>query len=141
MSKVVIAGEAVVVTSAMKLEELETIKKYRPNALVLMGGEDGKEPVFAIDVTSGAGSINTYGASFNAVSHDDQKLATITMVANGVKGDVREWVADQIGGAIINLNKLEETLPGVLAEIQAEKDTVMANISIAGVESAASTEE
>ena len=44
MAKIVIAGDAVVVTSAMKLEDIKTIEKYRPKELVLKGGEDGKEP-------------------------------------------------------------------------------------------------
>ena len=41
MAKIVIAGDAVVVTSAMKLEDIKTIEKYRPKELVLKGGEDG----------------------------------------------------------------------------------------------------
>lgn len=58
MAKIVIAGDAVVVTSAIKLEDLRNIKKYRPAALILKGGEDGKEPIFAVDVTNGNGDIN-----------------------------------------------------------------------------------
>lgn len=63
MAKIVIAGDAIVVTSAMKLEDIKTIEKYRPNALTLMGGEDGKEPIFAIGTTEGCGNINQVGAS------------------------------------------------------------------------------
>lgn len=132
MAKIVIAGEAVVITSAMKLEDLRTIAKYRPEALVLKGGEDGKEPIFAVTVTPrGGGDINQYGASFATESHDEAKLATITMVGLPTDGDVREAVAERVGNAIINLNKLEETLPGVLAEIAAEKQAVLSNIHVA----------
>lgn len=132
MAKVTIAGEAVVVTSAMTLEDLKTIAKYRPNELVLKGGEDGKEPIFAIGVTSGCGSINEVGASFGRESNDEEKLATITMCTSGnATGNIKEWVADLIGGAIINLNKLEEKLPAVLAKIAEEKAAVMSNISVA----------
>lgn len=131
MAKIVIAGDAIVITSSMKLEDIQTIQKYRPKELVLRGGEDGKEPVFAIGVTNGAGNINEVGASFGRSSHDDEKFATITMVTDGVTGDVKEWVADRIGGAIINLNKLEEKLPAVLAEIEGQKAEVMGNITVA----------
>ena len=133
MAKITIAGDAVVVTSAMKLEDLRTISKYRPNALTLMGGEDGKEPVFAISVIKNglAGEINKYGASFGSETHDDEKLATITMTACVAEGDIREVVADHIGSAIINLTKLEETLPAVLDEIAAEKAAVMDSITVA----------
>lgn len=132
MAKIVIAGDAVVVTSALKLEDIKTIAKYRPNELVLKGGESGKEPIFAIGVTSGAGNINEVGASFGRETNDEEKLASITMVGTGtMTGDIKEWVADRIGGAIINLNKLEEKLPAVLEEIVAEKAQVMSNITVA----------
>lgn len=131
MAKIVIAGDAVVVTSAMKLEDLRTIAKYRPEALILKGGEDGKEPVFAVSVTKGNGEINKYGASFGSESHDDAKLATITMTAGCADGeDIKEFVADCIGSAIIDLGNLEETLPSVLEEIIAEKAMVMDSISV-----------
>lgn len=132
MAKIVIAGDAVVVTSALKLEDIRTIEKYRPKELVLRGGEDGKEPIFAIGTTDGCGNINQVGASFGRESHDADKLATITM-CTGVAdtGDIKEWVADRIGTAIINLNKLEEKLPAILGEIADEKAAVMSNITVA----------
>ena len=133
MAKIVIAGDAVVVTSAMKLEDLRTIQKYRPEELILKGGEDGKEPIFGIGVTDYDGSINKVGASCGRESHDGEKLATITMYVDGkYPDDIKEWVADTIGNAIINLNKLEEKLPAVLEEIEAEKANILSNITIAG---------
>ena len=114
MAKIVIAGDAVVVTSAMKLEDIKTIEKYRPKELVLKGGEDGKEPIFGVGTTHCAGSINAVGASFGSETRDDDKLACITLFLDGVTGDVKDWVADRLGAAIINLNKLEEKLPAVL---------------------------
>lgn len=132
MAKITIAGDAVVVTSALKLEDIKTVAKYRPKALTLMGGEDGKEPVFAVGVTEGAGNINAFGASFGRETYDDQKHACITLCTGmAVTGDVKEWVADHIGSAIINLNKLEEALPAVLEEIANEKARVMSNITVA----------
>ena len=131
MAKIVIAGDAIVITSSLKLEDIQTVQKYRPGELTLYGGEDGREPIFAIGTTDDAGNINEFGASFGRESHDDDKLATITMVIGGVKGDVKEWVADRIGGAIINLNKLEEKLPRVLEEISRQKADVMNNITVA----------
>lgn len=132
MAKVLIAGDAVVVKSSMKLEDIKTIAKYRPNELILKGGEDGKEPVFAIGTTTGCGSINEIGASFGRESNDEHKLAIITMcTGEEVTGDIKNWVADHIGGALIKLNKLEEKLPAVLKEIAEEKATVMGNISVA----------
>lgn len=131
MAKIIIAGDAVVVTSAFKLEDLKTIQKYRPKALALMGGEEGKEPVFTVYAADAdSGSINEYGAVFAAETRD--KLATLTMVMHGVEADkAEEYVADKIGGAVMNLNKLEATLGDVLAEIAEEKKAVLESITIA----------
>lgn len=131
MAKITIAGDAVVITSAIKLEDLRSIKKYRPASLVLKGGEDGDEPIFAIDVINGCGYINRYGASFGAETRDDEKLATITLVAPHVESDMKEFVVDELGSAIINLNKLEETLPEVMQSIADEKAQVIDAITIA----------
>ena len=128
MAKIVIAGDAVVITSAIKLEDLRTIQKHRPTALILKGGEDGNEPIFAINVTNGNGDINQYGASFGSATRDDAKLATITLVAPGIDGDIKEFVADKLGSALINLNKLEESLPDVVQSITAERAKVMESI-------------
>lgn len=131
MAKITVAGDAVVVTSAMKLEDLRTIAKHRPKALVLLGGDDGKEPVFAICPSCGVGCINNSGAEFGAETRDEAKLATITMIAPRIDGDVVEYVADQLGTALMNLNKLEEKLPAVLAEIEAELAAVKSAITVA----------
>ena len=129
MAKITIVGDAVVVTSTLKLEEYKTIEKYRPNALTLMGGEDGKEPVFHVSV-SGSGVINQDGASFVSATHGEYGYATITMCACTESHDIKEWAADKLGAAIINLNKLEAQLPAVLDEINREKAEVMSNISV-----------
>ncbi len=131
MAKITIAGDAVVVTSAMKLEDIKKIKKYRPDALVLKGGEDGKEPIFKLGVCTGAGSLCKYGAEFGSETHDDEKKAVMTLICDCREGDIKEAVADTIGAYVLNLNKLEETLPGVLEEIAAEKEKIMSNISVA----------
>lgn len=131
MAKITIAGDAVVVTSAMKLEDIKTIAKYRPDALILKGGEDGKEPIFKLGVGTGAGSINKYGAEFGSATHDDEKLAVMTLICRADGGDIKEAVADTIGSCVMTLNKLEATLPAVLDEIAAEKQEILSNITVA----------
>lgn len=75
MAKIVIAGDAVVITSALKLSDIKTVEKYRPNELILKGGEDGKEPIFALGTTTGSGNINAVGASFGREASDGSGLA------------------------------------------------------------------
>lgn len=131
--KITIAGDAVVLTSALKLGQLETISKYRPKSLTLMGGENNKEEVFKVGVGARGteGSVSKYGATFTSETHDAEKLACITMNLTGATGDIKEYVADKLGAAVINLNKLEAAWPAVLAEIEAEKAQVLSNITVA----------
>lgn len=132
MAKVTIVGNAAVVTSTLKYEDIKTVAKYRPAELTLKGGEDGKEPVFAIAAKDGNGNINAFGACFGAATRDEDKFAQITLVvdANG-DTDVKELIADQLGGALVNLAKLEEKLPAVIVEINAEKASVLECITVA----------
>lgn len=132
MAKFTIAGNALVITSNLKLSELETVKKYRPKALKLMGGENNKEELFVVDVgTSGNGGLNNVGAVFCSATHDDAKKACITINLSGVQGDVKEYVADQYGEAVTYLTQLEDTLPDVLTAIAEQKRGIMANITVA----------
>ena len=129
MAKVVSVGQAVVITSEVKLEDIKKIQKYRSEALVLKGGEDNKEEIFRIGI--GDGKIGTYGASFGEATRDDEKLATITMTTNYNGDDIKGFIADELGVALTNLGKLEKTLPAVLDSIDKERAAIMDGITIA----------
>ncbi|MCD8376442.1 MAG: hypothetical protein LUD69_05815 [Oscillospiraceae bacterium] len=133
MAKIVIAGDAVVVTSSMKLEDIKNIQKYRPDALLLKD-EDG-EPVFKLGVSrdGSCGSLGKYGAEFANAARDGSGLAIMTLSAAGAPEDqdITEFVADTIGANVAQLNKLEATLPDVLSEIAAEREEIKASITVA----------
>ena len=134
MSKITIAGNAVIVTAETKLTDLQKIQRYNPKALTLMGGEDNKEPVFRVVVTPGVpGSIDSFGAEFGAATRDESAKATMTMALPAEAGDdVVSYVADKLGAAITALNKLEAGFPAVLQQIDADRAAVMANITVLG---------
>ncbi len=130
MAKMVIAGNALVVTSGIKLDDIKNVKKYRPEALTLFEGE-GKEktPVFKLGI--GNGGISAYGAEFAEEARDGSGKAICTILLPTGVEDVTEYVSDKYGRSILKLNKLEETFPGVVNEIAAEKAMIQANITIA----------
>lgn len=132
MAKILVAGDAVVVKSAITLEDLKLVKKYRPHTLKLMGGEDNKETVFKVDVSDrGTGGINTYGATFVKATDDDEEVAVITMlVPEGEKAET--YVTEQIGVGILNLTKVEEALSDVIDEIKEEQQSVLDCIEVVG---------
>ena len=130
MAKVAVMGNAIIVTSSVKLEDLKTVQKYRPCALTLYGGEDGKEPIFAVKVGCNS-SINKYGATFaEATRGENGGYATMTIVDDICNDDPAGFVAEKYGTAIANLNALEATLEEVLQGIVDERNAVMESITV-----------
>jgi len=129
MAKIKICGDAVVVTSSLKLEDIKKVEKYRPEALCLKGGEDNKDILFILGTTAGFGSINTMGAAFGREARDGSGCAQITMTTTAVE-DVAETVADELGAALGYLGKMEQALPAVIAEIDAERAAILASITV-----------
>lgn len=128
MASIKIAGDAIVVTSAVSLDTIRKIEKYRPEALILRGGEDGKEEIYRIGVaTDGRGKLNKYGVEFN--SDDSSGNASVTMM-HGCTNDVVAEVADKFGAAIVKINAIEDSFQNVLEQIDADRAAVMACITV-----------
>lgn len=130
MSKATVVGDALIVTSELTLEDIKTVEKYAPEHLVLKGGEDGKEELFAICSSDGAGDINDFGAVFGRTARDGSNAACITSMLGDVPGDVHQYVADLIGPALIKLNKLEAQILEAMPEIEAYKAAMLDAIQV-----------
>lgn len=135
MANVKVVGNAIVITSALKFEDILKVQKYRPSALILKGGEDGKQPIFKVEARAGAtGSINEFGATFGSATHTDEGLATITLCIEAPAGtsgdDIKSLIADKYGVALANLKQLEEALPGVLTTVTTERTALMNTITV-----------
>lgn len=132
MAKILIAGNAVVVTSRYTLADLKKVAKYRPEYLRLKNAND--ENVFAVFVgNNGNGFINNYGVMFTDETRDDRKLATLTMAVADGEGidDIRQYVVDTIGTGLVHLREIEENLDFALAEIDGEIESLMNDIVVA----------
>ena len=129
MAKTKIFGEAIVITSTLKLDELKSVSKYYKEKLVLKGGEDGKEPIFGICISkSGMGSLSATGACFAPTTRNAGGYATITMtIPDGVE-NAKTWMVDKFGGALMHLEILEKQLPDVVSKIAAAEAAVAASI-------------
>ena len=120
-----------VVTSTMKREDLETAKKYRPNALVLYEGEgEEREPVFGVDVKDDCGSLNTCGAVFGKRTGEHGEAKITLAIPNSV-ADPKKYVQDTYGYALLKIKAFEETLGAVIDEIAAEKAEIESHITMA----------
>ena len=126
MAKITITGDAVVITSSKKLEDIKTLEKYKPEALTL---KNDKDEVY-FKVGTGSGSINKYGISFNAESRTGDGTATLTLNLYDVT-DAVKFVSDNYGMALINLNKVEDGFDAALEEVSAQQAEILSNITIA----------
>lgn len=131
MSKITICGDALVVTSALKFEDICLVNENRPKELTLWGEENGKPvPDFSISATCGKGNISPFGICFGGATHDGNGFASITGYIPAGDGDVKERVANQVGAAVLKLNELEEKLPPVIEEIKAQKQAMLDSIQL-----------
>jgi len=133
VAKITIAGDAMVITSSKTLEEIKTLERYAPKALSLYDVDDNNKPmeVFKVGSTDGEGSINQYGASFGSATHDANGFATITMCVPKDVEDVVAYAADKVGAAVMKLNKVEEQFALALATVDAEREAILQNITVA----------
>lgn len=111
MAKVNIFGDSIVITSGMKLNDVKKLKKYKPELLRLVD-EDTKEEIFAISISNRA-SFTKFGASFTSQNNEGNATLTLPIPTTCMTAEEkRQYVKDQFGYALLNLNLLE----GFLAE-------------------------
>lgn len=132
MAKIIIAGDATVIKSTLKLEDIALVQKSRPKALTVYDEEDGKkipESAFSIGVTAGKGSVTGFGICFNSASHD-QGLAQVTVPVPAGEGDLKERVAEAYGVAVTKLARLEAKLPEIISCIKADNAAMLGSIEM-----------
>lgn len=127
--KLSIVGDAYVLTSDLTATGIETAKKYRPNALKIKDA-DGND-IFAISYNPGKPCISKNGVTFGGVSRNGDGKATITGTIPDSVTDAKAFVAELVGCAVSNLKVLEDSLPPVLATIEAERNALLNSITIA----------
>ena len=127
MAKVTIAGNSYVITSAVSMADLETVKKYRPSALAITD-PDTKETLFKVGL--GSNSITDYGISFGGVSNGAEKMATATLPIPTDVEDAKEFILDKAGMALVKLEKIEAEIAEVLEDVRAERASIAESIKV-----------
>ena len=132
MAKITIIGATAAVISGVKLEDIKVLEKYKPQAHVLKEkDEDGKaKEVFRIGSGCGNGAIGKYGANFGAATNAEGFALVTIQIPEDVE-DPKEYIADKIGVAVVNLNKIEAQIPEALEAVEEEREAVLENITVA----------
>lgn len=124
MSIIAIAGDRVVVTSTVSLDNLRLVAKHRPDALCLKD-EEGNE-TFRVGV--GSNNISPKGVSYANATYNEGGLATVSALIPEGTEDAKDYVVDTYGLAIANLNKVEAALPDIVREIKKTRDELRSSI-------------
>lgn len=126
-----VVGNNVIITTVVSLEELKELNKRKPEALVLTekNGDKVKE-IFRVGV--GESSLSVYGAAFSGNTNTEPKLAMLTLDISGKSEemDVKEYIADTYGAAILKLSRVEEQFLPALEAAASERETISGMISV-----------
>lgn len=129
MANIIITGNSVSVISEIKLEDIKTVAKYRPEALNLYEGE-GKDKTLAFVVRAGnTPSMGAYGVAFTSETSEGNAVVT-EIFAGQSATTIKDAVAEKYGVGILNLRKLELTLPAVLEEIKSQREEIKSAIEV-----------
>lgn len=132
MAKLTITGNAAVITSGLKTEDIKKVAKYNPAGMVVVNKDDEgkKKEVFRIAYDEKGGSLNQNGACFNATN--SAGFATLTVDMGTMDADKREAAAkEKFGYGLIALNALEASFGEAVKKVTSDFDAMAKNISVA----------
>lgn len=124
-----IVGQALVITSSLKRDDIETLAKYNPKALRLVEKQkDSDVEKFRVSVGEG-NSISRCGISFGNVTADG--LAQCSVLLPNMEADKRaDFVKNELGMALYSLSQIETQTAAALTTVKATLDTVMAGVTV-----------
>lgn len=111
--KAIIAGSSVVVCSSATPEQLKVLKHYCPDYLQLKNANGEVE--FMVSIADGVGSFNKVGVVFSNRT-DANGNATVTLNIPEEVTDVKKYVEETYGFALLKLDKLEAEFNRALSE-------------------------
>lgn len=118
-----VLGEAVVIESTLKLEDIENLEAYKKDSLT-MKDEKGK-PYFRVGVAEDAqGEINDFGVEFGNRTTSPAGNARVTLAICPDHENVKEAIWAHLGTALLKLQKAEQELPTVLNELATDIATI-----------------
>ena len=118
-----------VLTSTIKKEDLELVKKYRPDALKIKDN-DGND-IFGMSYVAGRPCISKNGITFGAANGDGFAIVTGDIPEKLPDGasNQGEYVADIVGAALTHVNTLESKIPEVVTAIKTERAALIGSIA------------
>lgn len=115
-TKVTISGNALVLTSSIKLDTIKKMQKYNPDALVVCAKEN-EEIVEIFKIMAGTtGTICKAGIVF--ATEDKNGYATVTELIPECVKDKRQWVKENYASVLFMLQGLEQAIEDAEADVE-----------------------
>lgn len=137
MATLTITGDSVIFQSALKFSDIQTLLKFRPEALKIMSpARADTPPEILFQITLGEKpSVTQFGAVFPCAVPDTSKPASITRqfpIEARDAEDITEWAYEKYGISIQRLTEIEDAITKnrVLGEIAESKEKIISNIKI-----------
>lgn len=128
--KVTVTGNACVLTSSLKVDDIKLVKKYKPEALAIKN-DKGTE-VFRISYSEGNSNIASFGVTFGGKSLDENGFAQVTTIVpeEATASNVKELAADLVAPIQGYVEELEDSIPDVVTEINTARNEIIDNITV-----------
>lgn len=134
MAQIKVTGDAMVITSALSLETIESLNKLSSDSLILKSEATASEeayPIFVIGSRAGSEAVfDSRGIRFTGKNTEGKATATILMPSNMSAEKREEYIKDRYTTAIARLLKAEEVVAAAAVVVKAERDSAYAAIEI-----------
>lgn len=122
MAKIKLMGNQIAIVSALTLEQLETIRRRKPEALKLKD-EKGEKAVFVVD-TGFEGNVSKYGVVFASQEVIGGRAIYSMEAPFDDAVEVRKYINEVWGTVVFDLNKVEAQCTEAFAAIAAEEAAI-----------------
>ena len=128
MVSIKVLGEVLVITSAIKAEDIKLLQKTNPRKLVLVENDEGKKSdVYAVSFKEDDSSFGMYGMVFGKANSDGYAQCTVH-IAGTV--DVNKFITDNLTTGISHLEQLEFQVNENAEYIRANNAAVLSRVEL-----------
>lgn len=113
-------------TSSLTVKDIETVKKYRPAALKKKDA-DGND-IFAIGYNPGHSCVSANGVTFGEADSNGYLMIVSPLPDVENRDKAADIIADKVGVALEFIAEFEDTIPGIVAEINEKRSALIGTI-------------
>ena len=115
-------------TSSLKVEDIELVKKYKPVALKKKDA-DGND-IFAVSYVEGRPCVSANGITFGSASAEGGFAMITGNLPDTLSNNTTaaDYVADKVGSALALINEFEASIPEVVNTIKSERAALISGI-------------